>query len=1239
MDKKKIALLTMSFFLFSMTPVFPTTKAYAYSNPAYMNDIKIGLEHMAASTLVGKLTGDYYLNGNLITSGTVLNFKITNGKVNINGIEYGSVSLSPKAYGNLLALTSGTETNNYLGVFTFKVDNGRVYPVNSLGLEDYLKGVVPYEMSDSFPMEALKTQAVAARTYALKSEGALMQTKGFDFDDTINYQVYYGYNPANKNSIQAVLNTKGQVETYNDNLIYAYFGASDGGYTENIMDAWGYSTAYLIAKPDVYNGQTIDNGAWSYGSKSFTIANIDSTLKTKGYLASTDTFVKLDLNSITRDSSGRVSNINLIYNDSTGIQHVKYITGDRCRTFLSLQSSMWNASFDGTYYNFTGKGYGHGIGMSQIGAKQRASLGQTYDQILKFYYDSTQIANLYTTPSISSYTESSNQVYVGQPISLNTMGLNGTGRYQYKFTVMKDGAYVTDTGFTDSPNYTYTPAQTGNYQFIVYLKDVESTQVYDASQSLSASVINIPTAAIGSYTESSSQNYVGNAVNFNTTASGGSGQGCLYKYVVSNNGQVIATQDYSSNNSFNFTPSAAGNYKITSYVKDALSSNAYDDTKDLSLTVYNYSSITSASLTNTQLFAGQSTNVNIAASGGNGSYLYKYVVANNGTIVSTRDYSSDPNFSYSPSSAGNYTITAYLKDTLSTKDFDDSYAMNLTAINYASISSFSLDKPQLLAGQNVNFTASAANGTGSYLYKYVISKNGTVVVTRDYNSTSTYSFTPTDGGNYTAVLYVKDAASSQDYDSTQSLSFTSYLVPSISSFISTKTTDLVGQSISYTTQAQNGSGNYQYKYVITNSADNSVVYTKDYSNDGNLVYTPTAAGNYSVTVYIKDNLSTNAYEDTKSITLSAINAPSISNPLLDKSQILLGQGVNASVGVVGGSGSYQYKYQISQNGTVVFTQDYSLNSTLAYTPTASGNYDVTVYVKDMASDNTYDVSSKTSIVVYDVPTITNFAVDTNTPLTGEPMNFTALAQGGSGDISYKFVVLKDWNFVTETPFGSSTSYSYIPTQPGNYEVYVYIKDKLETNQNSGYKRLLLTAYAAPQMSTTTASGYMYAGKPVNIVAANTIGSPLGTNLKYEVYKNGSLYTSKDFSTSTSFGFTPNTAGTYTLKVYVKDLASKNAYDDMKSFDLSIQAIPVTVTTLPLSYGMTSPDVTSVQNALIKLGYSISSATGYFGTQTQSAVISFQKDKGLSRTGVVDQTTLNAINDSLIGKSGIKNLTF
>lgn len=667
MRKKRIAIFTLLLFLTTLIPVLSLQQVQAYSNTSYFSDLKIGLESMAASSLIGKTYGEYYLNGNIIPSGAILRFTVTNGKININGEVFESVKLAPEHYGSSLYLTGISRTNRYMGVLEFKVDNNRVYPVNTLPIEDYLKGVIGYEMSENYPIEALKAQAVAARTYALKHKGALITTKGFDFNDTITYQVYYGYNPAFKNVDKAVRDTVGQVATYNNYLIDALFSASHGGYTESAVNVWGNSVAYLMAKPDILNGQAIDNASWSLGTVSFTAGDVESELKKRDLLEDTDKFVKLNLDSITKYPSGRVSNIDIIYTDVNGNTKNRKITGDRCRTFLPLQSSMWNLAFDGTTYKFTGKAYGHGLGMSQVGAKQRALLGQTYRDILKFYYDSTQLANLYNAPTLSTYTQSTTQVYIGQPVELSAGAQNGTGNYLYKYVVLRDGAAILDTGYTESSTYTYNPMAPGSYQFVVYLKDTQSNNSFDDFKPLNVRTLEVP--SITSVTPDGGNSIVNQVVTFNTQIKGGSGD-FLYKYSVYQNGKLLEETPYESTKSYSFVPTNAGSYQITAYIKDKVDMERAIDPMSGSVNVFSAPKITESDISGS-MYAGRALTISsVNTVGSLQGVLFKYEIYRNNILYASRNYNSDKKFSFTPNAAGSYIIKAYIKDVVSKDSYD-----------------------------------------------------------------------------------------------------------------------------------------------------------------------------------------------------------------------------------------------------------------------------------------------------------------------------------------------------------------------------------------------------------------------------------------------------------------------------------------------------------------------------------------------------------------------------------------
>ena len=140
----------------------------------------------------------------------------------------------------------------YMGDLRLTVLEGKLRPVLSLHVEDYLLGVVPYEMSESFPLEALKAQAVAARTYALRKQNA---ARDYDLVDTTNDQVYKGYWPGNSQTEQAVSSTRGVCGFYQGALAQCYYSASNGGQTEKTGSVWpsGEDLPYYAFGEDPYD--------------------------------------------------------------------------------------------------------------------------------------------------------------------------------------------------------------------------------------------------------------------------------------------------------------------------------------------------------------------------------------------------------------------------------------------------------------------------------------------------------------------------------------------------------------------------------------------------------------------------------------------------------------------------------------------------------------------------------------------------------------------------------------------------------------------------------------------------------------------------------------------------------------------------------------------------------------------------------------------------------------------------
>ena len=383
-------------------------KVYAFTYLDYYanQNISIGLESIESSQLSITLNGNYTLNGVVAKSGTSYVLKASGSQISLNGVLQNNISFIPSTSTSTIRIAS----KNYKGRFAFKIDSSsatsEVLPVNTIYIEDYLKGVVGKEMSNSYPIEALKAQAVAARNYALANLSK-HNSKGYGLCDTIDCQVYGGYDASLANVISAVDSTKGKVLLSGTSLVNAYYSASDGGYTEASENVWFSAISYLKTKQDSYD---VDYN-WN---SNYSTSTINTLLKIKLALQIplNYTFVKIDLSSVTKFNSGRIKNIDIIFKDPYGIMYTRSYGKETARTFLNLQSSLYNVSYIGVTdtYIFNGKGNGHGVGMSQIGARNRATAGQNFETILKFYYDGTTVLNSIVNYKITFNSQGGNAV-------------------------------------------------------------------------------------------------------------------------------------------------------------------------------------------------------------------------------------------------------------------------------------------------------------------------------------------------------------------------------------------------------------------------------------------------------------------------------------------------------------------------------------------------------------------------------------------------------------------------------------------------------------------------------------------------------------------------------------------------------------------------------------------------------------------------------------------------------------
>lgn len=258
---------------------------------------------------------------------------------------------------------------------TIKLNTGGT--VVTMNLEEYIVGVVAAEMPASFHTEALKAQAVAARTFAMKKK-----SQGITLINSTTHQVYKtesqmkslwgsSFNTYYNKIKNAVAATKGLVMMHSGSYIDALYHSMSNGKTEKASYVWSYDKPYL---------QCVSS-SWDVNVKNFKVStkiNYDVLSNKLGQVIDRNTEIKI----VSETVSGRINKVQI---------GNKTYTGVNVRTLLGLRSTDFIIDKYDTYVIITTKGYGHGVGMSQYGANEAAKSGYTFRQILNHYYTNIQI--------------------------------------------------------------------------------------------------------------------------------------------------------------------------------------------------------------------------------------------------------------------------------------------------------------------------------------------------------------------------------------------------------------------------------------------------------------------------------------------------------------------------------------------------------------------------------------------------------------------------------------------------------------------------------------------------------------------------------------------------------------------------------------------------------------------------------------------------------------------------------
>ena len=293
--------------------------------------------------------------------------------------------------GNVLALQSDDEEAalQVSGLVQLVRRGKGLLVINAVDLEEYVKGVVPAEVSSAWHPEMLKVQAVAARTYALYQH-MLSASRDYDVVAGIQDQVYRGRQGIDARVEQAVESTNGLVVTHQGAPIYAAFSSTAAGLTEDAVIVWSKDLPYLKGVECPFDVES----PYYQWKASFKIDTLEKNLRQQGFAVGTIA----TLTPLSHSRAGRVATLRILHSKGELV-----LRGEDLRKavgYTVVPSTQFTIESIGQEVVLSGYGAGHAVGLCQWGAKELAELGYSFSSILRYFYPGTELqdASLTQTP-------------------------------------------------------------------------------------------------------------------------------------------------------------------------------------------------------------------------------------------------------------------------------------------------------------------------------------------------------------------------------------------------------------------------------------------------------------------------------------------------------------------------------------------------------------------------------------------------------------------------------------------------------------------------------------------------------------------------------------------------------------------------------------------------------------------------------------------------------------------------
>ena len=464
-----------------------------------------------------------------------------------------------------------------------------------------------------------------------------------------------------------------------------------------------------------------------------------------------------------------------------------------------------------------------------------------------------------------------------------------------------------------------------------------------------------------------------------------------------------------------------------------------------------------------------------------------------------------------------------------------SASVNFNIINDPSSFSVTVKSsvPAVEIGQAANIIATAANGTDPIKYKFEVAPQGSssFSVIQAASTKASCVYTPTAAGVYTVRVTATDSANKIAMSNVQvEVSTPIDITIDLSASYVT-----LGNTVTINTKATGGSSPYKFAYYVLEPGKSSYTALASYGTLQTLTYTPSAVGTYQVRVDCKGS---NDIIASKSSAFSVSSSAISNTSTVSASEVTAGTAVTLYGKASGGVSPYTYAYYYKKSSDSSWTSIgtvYGSSTSQKFTPTAAGTYNLKTIVKDnggKTAEKTFSLTVKEKAAdLANSSTVSPTTVTTNNSVT-----MTGKATGGTTPYKYayyyKLSSASTWTTVG-TEFGTATSATFKPTSAGTYNVKIIVKDNAGTTAEKTYT---VTAYTPLVNSSSISSTKQPAGIALTLTGKASGGK---TPYKYAMYYKRTENSKwnvvgTEYGTATSGSFTPVSAGTFDIKINVKD---------------------------------------------------------------------------------------------------------